>query len=54
MSRRSWSARRRIAGAEVTVVIEVDSNAGIPTDVLEKRIVEAFDQLGISVRWEAG
>ena len=42
------------AGAEVTVIIEVDSGAGIPTDVLEKRIVEAFDQLGITVHWEAG
>ena len=40
------------AGAEVTVVIEVSSGAGIPADVLEKRIVEAFDQLGITVRWE--
>jgi hypothetical protein len=42
------------AGAELTIVVEVDSGAGIPTDVLEKRIVEAFDLLGISVRWEAG
>lgn len=40
------------AGAEVTVVVEVNSAAGIPADVLEKRIAEAFDQLGITVRWE--
>jgi hypothetical protein len=40
------------AGAEVTIVIDVSSSAGIPTDVLEKRIAEAFEQLGISVRWE--
>jgi hypothetical protein len=40
------------AGAEVTAIIEVSSGAGIPTDVLEKRIAEAFDQLGITVRWE--
>lgn len=41
------------AGAEVTIVIDVSSQAGIPTDVLEQRIVEAFDQLGITVRWES-
>ena len=41
------------AGAEVTIVVEVNSAAGIPADVLEKRIAEAFDQLGITVRWEA-
>jgi len=41
------------AGVEVTIVIDVSSQAGIPTDVLEQRIVEAFDQLGITVRWES-
>lgn len=40
------------AGIEVTVVIDVSSQAGIPADVLDQRIVEAFDQLGITVRWE--
>ena len=39
------------AGAEVSVTIEVTSDAGISEDVLDQRIVEAFDQLGISVRW---
>ena len=42
------------AGAEVDVTIEVTSGAGIPQDVIDQRIVEAFDQLGISVRWEEG
>ena len=27
---------------------------GIPQDVLDQRIVEAFDQLGIAVRWREG
>ena len=40
------------AGAEVNVAIQVSSSAGIPQDVLEQRIVEAFDQLGITIRWE--
>ena len=42
------------AGAEVSVTIEVTSDAGISQDVLDQRIVEAFDQLGIAVRWEEG
>ena len=42
------------AGAEVSVTIEVTSDAGIPQDVLDQRIVEAFDQLGIAVRWREG
>ena len=42
------------AGAEVSVTIEVSSDAGIPEDILDKRIVEAFDQLGIDVRWSEG
>ena len=40
------------AGAELSVSIEVSSEAGISQDILDQRIVEAFDQLGISVRWE--
>jgi len=31
----------------------VSSSAGISEESLEKRIVEAFDQLGIEVTWEA-
>ena len=42
------------AGAEVRVTVEVNSEAGIPEDILNERIVEAFDQLGITVRWEEG
>ena len=39
------------AGAELSVTIEVNSGAGISQDILNQRIVEAFEQLGISVRW---
>ena len=42
------------AAAEVSVSIKVKSEAGISPDILEQRIVEAFDQLGISVTWEEG
>ena len=42
------------AGAELSVTIEVNSDAGISQDILNQRIVEAFDQLGIVVRWEEG
>ena len=41
------------AGAELAIAIDVSSAAGISPDALEQRIVEAFDQLGISVSWEA-
>ena len=40
------------AGAELSLTIEVTSDAGISQDILDQRIVEAFDQLGISVSWE--
>ncbi len=40
------------AGAEVQFTIQVSSEAGIGQDVLEHRIVEGFDQLGITVEWE--
>ena len=40
------------AGAELSVSIEVSSETGISQDILDQRIVETFDQLGISVRWE--
>ena len=39
------------AGAEVSVTIEVSSDAGISEDVLNQRIVEGFGQLGIAVEW---
>ena len=42
------------AGAEVQVTIQVTSETGIPEDVLDRRIVEAFEQLGIAVTWEEG
>ena len=41
------------AGAELAIAVDVSSAAGIAPDALEQRIVEAFDQLGISVSWEA-
>jgi hypothetical protein len=40
------------AGAELSVTIDVTSAAGLSEEVLEKRIIEAFDQLGIDVKWE--
>jgi hypothetical protein len=40
------------AGAELSVTIEVTSAAGVSEEALEKRIVEAFDQLGVDVKWE--
>lgn len=39
-------------GAEVEVVVEVESGAGISEDVLEKRIVEGLEQLGMRVNLE--
>lgn len=39
------------AGAEVTVTIEVSSDAGISEEALNQRIVEGFSQLGIAVEW---
>lgn len=42
------------AGAELEITIEVKSGAGIPADVLEKKIVEGFEQLGVLVEWEEG
>jgi hypothetical protein len=40
------------AGAEVEIVVEVDSGAGISEEVIHKRILEAFEMLGVSARWE--
>lgn len=42
------------AGAEVHVTIQVASETGIPEEALDRRIVEAFEQLGITVSWEEG
>lgn len=41
------------AGAEIRLTIQVSSEAGIGEDVLERRIVEGFEQLGITVSWDA-
>jgi len=40
-------------GAELSLTIDVTSSAGISEESLERRIVEAFDQLGIEVTWDA-
>ena len=40
------------AGAEVSVTIEVSSEAGISEDALNQRIVEGFSQLGVAVEWQ--
>jgi hypothetical protein len=40
------------AATELRVTIEVSSDAGIPEDVIAKRIVEGLEQLGITVEWE--
>ena len=40
------------AVAEVQLSILVSREPGIPEDILESQIVEAFDQLGISVTWD--
>ena len=40
------------AGAEVSVTIEVSSDAGISEEALNQRIVEGFSQLGIAVEWQ--
>ena len=42
------------AGAELTVTIEVSSDAGIPEAILNDRIVEGLEQLDISIGWEEG
>ena len=40
------------AGAEMQLSILVTSEPGIPEDTLDSQIIEAFDQLGVSVSWE--
>lgn len=40
------------AGARVVLHIEIDSDAGIPEDEIERRILEGLEQLGIDASWE--
>ena len=42
------------AGAELTIAIEVSSEAGISEEVLTRRIVEGLEQLDINVGWQEG
>ena len=42
------------AGAELSVTIEVSSDASIPEEILNGRIVEGLEQLDINVGWEEG
>jgi hypothetical protein len=39
------------AGARITLHVDIDSDAGIPRDEIERRIVQGLDQLEISVEW---
>ncbi|MPZ22055.1 MAG: DUF499 domain-containing protein [Dehalococcoidia bacterium] len=41
-------------GTTVDLAIDVSCEAGMPEEVLEKRIVEGLDQLNIAVEWETG
>jgi hypothetical protein len=41
------------AGAELVLELEVSCQAGISEEVLEKRIVEGLEQLGIEVSWSS-
>jgi hypothetical protein len=41
-------------GTTLSLSVEVVCPAGVPEDMLEKRIVEGFEQLGITVQWEQG
>lgn len=48
-----WKALQEAdPGTRLSLSIEVNSDAGIPEDVLEKRIREGFEQLGINLDWE--
>lgn len=42
------------AGSTLAISVDVECPAGLSEDVLEKRIVEGFDQLGITVTWQSG
>ena len=41
------------AGAELAITIEVRSEAGITVDLLDDRIVQGLEQLGIGIDWDA-
>ncbi|MBE7520719.1 MAG: DUF499 domain-containing protein [Thermoflexaceae bacterium] len=48
-----WKALQEAdPGTRLSLSIDVSSDAGIPEDVLERRIREGFEQLGINVDWE--
>lgn len=48
-----WKALQEAdPGSRLTLSVDVSSEAGIPEDILERRIREGFEQLGISVEWE--
>ena len=38
--------------AELSLIIDVSSGAGVSEEALERRIVEGLEQLGIAVTWE--
>jgi len=40
------------AGARIVLHIEIESDAGIPEDDIERRILEGLQQLGIDAMWE--
>jgi hypothetical protein len=42
------------AGAELALTIDVNTSTGISEEILEQRIVEGLEQLGIAIEWEAG
>jgi hypothetical protein len=49
-----WKALQEAdPGSRLTLSVDVSSEAGIPEDILERRIREGFEQLGINVEWEA-
>jgi hypothetical protein len=41
------------AAASLSLTIDLHSEAGLTDEVLERRIVEGLEQLGITVTWEA-
>ena len=50
-----WKALQEAdPGSRLTLSVDVSSEAGIPEDILERRIREGVEQLGINVDWEVG
>jgi hypothetical protein len=41
------------AGVELVIEIDVSSQAGVPEEALDRRIIEGLEQLGIHASWEA-